>query len=102
VLVLVPTPARYALHKLLVSQTRSVVQQTKAGKDLQQAALLLEVLAEDRPDDLDEACAAFDAPGPAVTTKVLRAARKAAGGFADCAAAVKVVEKRLARRRGRG
>jgi len=34
VLVDVPTPARLALHKLLVSQTRSLVQQTKSGKDL--------------------------------------------------------------------
>ncbi len=76
-LVVVPTPARFALHKLLVSQTRSVVQQTKGGKDLHQAALLLEVLAEDRPDDLEHAATAFEASGPAVTRKVVRGLRAA-------------------------
>ncbi len=72
VLVVVPTPARLALHKLLVSQTRSLVQQTKSGKDLHQAALLLEVLAEDRPDDIKAAAKAFAKCGPAVTAKVRR------------------------------
>lgn len=76
-LVVVPTPARFALHKLLVSQTRSVVQQTKGGKDLHQAALLLEVLAEDRPDDLEHAARAFEQAGPAVTRKVVRGLRAA-------------------------
>jgi hypothetical protein len=71
-LVVIPTPARFALHKLLVSQTRSTVQQTKSAKDLHQAALLLEVLAEDRPDDLTEVTAAFHALGGAVTRKIAR------------------------------
>jgi hypothetical protein len=71
-LVVVPTPARYALHKLLVSQTRSVIQQTKGGKDLHQAALLLEVLAEDRPGDLEAAARGFTESGSAATRKVIR------------------------------
>lgn len=71
-LVTVPDPARFALHKLLVSQTRSATQQSKSGKDMHQASLLLACLVEDRPDDLEAACAAFRASGPAVTTKVLR------------------------------
>ncbi len=71
-LVVVPSPARFALHKLLVSQTRSVIQQTKGGKDLHQAALLLKALGEDRPDDLSAAAASFAESGPAVTRKVLR------------------------------
>jgi len=73
ILVVVPTPARLALHKLWVSQTRSVTQHTKSGKDLHQAALLLEVLAEDRPDDLDAAASAVAKRGPSVSSKVLRA-----------------------------
>jgi len=72
-LVVVPSPARFACHKLLVSQTRSVTQQSKAGKDLHQAALLLEALAEDRPQDLEQAAAAFAASGSVVTSKVTRA-----------------------------
>lgn len=71
-LVVVPAPARFALHKLLVSQTRSLIQQSKGGKDLHQAALLLEVLAEDRPEDLEQAARAFAESGPPVTRKVIR------------------------------
>jgi hypothetical protein len=52
-LVNVPDPARFALHKLLASVDRSIAFQSKAGKDRQQAAELIEVLIEDRPGDLE-------------------------------------------------
>jgi len=52
ILVNVPPPARFALHKLLVARARPATQQTKADKDLEQAARLIEVLEEDRPGDL--------------------------------------------------
>ncbi len=45
-LVLVPTPARFALHKVIVSTERPASQETKAVKDLAQAAQMLEHLAE--------------------------------------------------------
>jgi hypothetical protein len=48
----VPNPARYAFHKIVVSRSRSVTDHTKIEKDLQQAAQLIDVLAEDRPGDL--------------------------------------------------
>ena len=51
-LINVPDPARFALHKLIVSGRRPVAEQTKAGKDRQQAAEMIEVLQEDRPGDL--------------------------------------------------
>lgn len=51
-LVSVPSPARFALHKILVAPERPVSQQSKAAKDLAQAAQLLEALAETRPGDL--------------------------------------------------
>lgn len=51
-LVSVPSPARFALHKIIVASERSVSQQSKAGKDLAQAAQLLEALDETRPGDL--------------------------------------------------
>ena len=47
-----PNPARFALHKLVVSQRRPVAQQTKVNKDIQQAEELLAVLLEDRPGDV--------------------------------------------------
>jgi len=52
ILVNVPSPARFALHKLVVSRARAATQQAKSGKDLDQAAQLIENLAEDRPGDL--------------------------------------------------
>jgi len=52
VLVNVPDPARFSLHKLVVSRRRPVSQQVKAGKDLQQVGELLDVLLQDRPGDV--------------------------------------------------
>ncbi len=45
----VPDPARFALHKLAVSQLRPVAMKTKADKDLRQASAILEVLLGDNP-----------------------------------------------------
>jgi hypothetical protein len=58
VLVNVPTPARYALHKLVTLQRRPAAFQTKALKDFAQARQLLEVLSGDRPGDVALAWAA--------------------------------------------
>ncbi|MCP3960952.1 MAG: hypothetical protein GY719_24160 [bacterium] len=52
ILVNVPDPARFALHKLWTSSRRPVAEQAKAAKDLRQASLLIEVLLDDRPADL--------------------------------------------------
>jgi hypothetical protein len=51
-LVNVPDPARFAFHKLLVAPLRPAAFQTKAEKDVLQAAEVLEVLLEARPGDL--------------------------------------------------
>ncbi len=48
----VPSPGRFALHKLWVSRRRDVTDQAKAAKDLLQAQQILDVLVEDRPGDL--------------------------------------------------
>lgn len=58
VLVNVPQPARFALHKLWLANRRPVTMQARARKDLAQAEALLEVLVEDRPRDLEKAWAA--------------------------------------------
>jgi len=55
ILVNVPSPARYALHKLVASRRRPAALQTKTIKDIDQAKLLLTVLLEDRPGDIQEA-----------------------------------------------
>jgi hypothetical protein len=52
ILVNVPQPARFALHKLWLSRQRPAAEQAKARKDLHQAVALLGVLASDRPGDL--------------------------------------------------
>ena len=51
-LVKVPQPARYALHKLIVSQERDPTVAAKKKKDILQAKSLLALLREDRPGDI--------------------------------------------------
>lgn len=55
VLVQIPRPEAYAIHKLIVADRRNGPDQLKSRKDRAQAALLIEALAEDRPDELREA-----------------------------------------------
>lgn len=55
VLLQIPRPERYAIHKLIVAQRRTGGQESKARKDLAQAESLIRVLAEDRPYDLQSA-----------------------------------------------
>jgi hypothetical protein len=55
VLVNVPQPARYAVHKLIVATRRAQTAAAKARKDIEQAMALIRVLAEDQPDELAQA-----------------------------------------------
>jgi hypothetical protein len=56
VLVQIPRPERFAIHKLIVAdRRRGGPAQAKARKDIGQAGFLIRILAEDRPDDLREA-----------------------------------------------
>ena len=57
-LIRIPDPARFALHKLVVSQRRPVALVAKSRKDLEQAAAILEVLKGLRPGDIKAAAAA--------------------------------------------
>ncbi|SPJ25490.1 nucleotidyltransferase family protein [Palleronia abyssalis] len=55
-LVQVPRPERFAIHKLIVAdRRRSDPSRLKARKDRAQADLLIEVLSEERPDELADA-----------------------------------------------
>lgn len=62
VVVNVPAPARYALHKLIVYARRA--SRPKSGKDLAQAAALLACLRERRAWEVEEAWADLIARGP--------------------------------------
>lgn len=66
VLVQVPRPERYAIHKLIVAdRRRDGPDMLKARKDRSQAAFLIEVLSEERPEDLAEAYETALGNGPA-------------------------------------
>jgi hypothetical protein len=64
VLVQIPRPERFAIHKLIVSTRRVGGDALKAEKDRRQARFLIEILAEDRPDELLEAYEDARARGP--------------------------------------
>ncbi len=51
VAVTVPSPERFAVHKLILSRRRKS-SEAKADKDLRQAAVLLQILLQKRPEDL--------------------------------------------------
>lgn len=70
VLVRVPHPARFALHKLSLARARAAAQQTKSDKDLDQAAQLIQLLSEERPGDL---ALAWNALGTQQTSRAMQA-----------------------------
>ena len=55
VLVQIPRPERFAIHKLVVAARREARDRIKAEKDRHQARFLISALGEDRPDDLQDA-----------------------------------------------
>lgn len=72
VLVRVPVPERYAIHKLMVSQLRAKTS-SKSGKDLRQAAILIDAVVEGFPGAIEDAVAAV----PKSAAKYLRRGVKA-------------------------
>jgi hypothetical protein len=74
VLVTVPHPARFAVHKLLVAQDRPVALQTKSRKDVTQAASVILALEDLRPGDVRVAVAAARARGKKWRTAMDRGA----------------------------
>ncbi|MDZ7751827.1 MAG: GSU2403 family nucleotidyltransferase fold protein [Gammaproteobacteria bacterium] len=55
ILVNVPDPARFALHKIVTAQRRAVHEHAKTHKDRAQASQMLEFLLQERPGDLSMA-----------------------------------------------
>jgi len=69
----VPNPGRFAIHKLVVARQRGVSQQIKASKDLKQAGCIFEILATDRPWDIETA---MEAAGRVNGTKFTNAVKE--------------------------
>lgn len=68
----VPSPARYALHKLIVAGERPASRIAKSNKDVQQAAALLSVLGEQARWQVDEAWGDLIARGPGWRSRAQR------------------------------
>jgi hypothetical protein len=64
VVVNVPNPGRFALHKLLISSERRGNGKVKAYKDLEQAACLIDYLVKEDPHTLSKAWDAIKQNGP--------------------------------------
>lgn len=65
VLVQIPQPERFAIHKLIVADRRRAgPDQIKSIKDRAQSAFLIRALAQDRPEELREAYEVALASGP--------------------------------------
>lgn len=65
VLIQVPRPERFAIHKLIVAdRRRDGPDSLKSEKDRLQAEFLIRILTEDRPDELKEAFEDAIASGP--------------------------------------
>jgi len=67
IMINVPAPGRFAIHKCAISQKRSAALAAKSSKDLSQAEQLFQVLLENRPMDIALAYDAAKAHGPAFT-----------------------------------
>ncbi|MBI5500014.1 MAG: hypothetical protein HY907_07205 [Deltaproteobacteria bacterium] len=78
VLVNVPRPGRFALHKLIVASRQRVAggSPTKSRKDVEQANALIRVLAEDLPGELSLAWKALAGRGPAWRAAVASTLRR--------------------------
>jgi len=76
VLVRVPEPARFGLHKLLVASNRDPSQQVKAAKDRQQAYELLTFLEKERPGDIELAAESLRERGRKWVQRAVREAGK--------------------------
>lgn len=79
----VPLPERFALHKLLVSESRGSVFANKAQKDRLQAMQLLEVLINEAPDGIALAYTDLVRRGKGWSDKLLRALHKCATDYLD-------------------
>lgn len=77
VLVQIPRPERFAIHKLIVASRRhGSPDEAKARKDQAQAEFLIRILAEDRPDDLADAYEHALSQGPRWRDRIASSLRR--------------------------
>lgn len=87
-LVNIPSPSRYALHKLIVAGERGGSYRTKASKDLRQAASLIAYLAKYQPDEITEAWQDLDSRGKGWTSRFSEGEAMLLRQFPDLAASM--------------
>ncbi|MEO6624616.1 MAG: nucleotidyltransferase domain-containing protein [Burkholderiaceae bacterium] len=92
VLANVPSPERYALHKLLVHSVREGAFRTKAVKDLAQAACLLEFLGVHRPEALQAALDDLLSRGKRWVTQLNKGTRALAAAYPTLPEAARLVQ----------
>ncbi len=88
VLVNVPSPIRYALHKLLVWGEREQAYRVKASKDLVQAAAIIEYFRRHRAHEISETWADLLSRGKGWRQRAAQGAKALAGLEPDLAAAL--------------
>ncbi|WP_305906308.1 GSU2403 family nucleotidyltransferase fold protein (plasmid) [Methylomarinum sp. Ch1-1] len=64
--VVLPDPARFAIHKLIVSEARSTVFRSKSIKDIQQSGVLLDFLIDEDTESVKEALEDSQSVGGAI------------------------------------
>jgi hypothetical protein len=99
VMVRVPVPERYAIHKLIVSQLRGTAS-SKAAKDLRQAATLIEAVVERFPGAIEEALSTVPKSADRYLRRAIPALKRHLPASAD--AAWDVLPSRVARPRLHG
>ncbi len=73
----IPRPEKFAIHKLIVAdRRRGGPEQRKARKDRGQAAFLINVLSQDRPDDLRDAYRDAMARGPRWRNRIVASLKR--------------------------
>lgn len=93
VLVNVPSPERYALHKLVVYGERTGSFRLKSAKDLVQSACLLNFLWDHRRESLEEALAVLLTRGKGWRSRVKQGASALHKAYPDLPAGLWLVDK---------
>lgn len=90
IVVNLPRPQRYALHKLLVYGERSQAQRTKARKDIAQAAALMDYLLTHDTEEIAAMWADVNSRGPGWRKRLKQGFEAMDAAYAECEFAVRM------------